>query len=276
MTTNLGAARPLLLSLALAGTGCSGLDLTPVTAVLDASAALGLGGAAAMTAIAGEGPSCVSLTPACTAAPCAARVEVAVSEECPLALGPAASGTVVLDGEWSSLDTATFVPDLSSLDLGVESGRVSLGLGLVVVDRAGDEVEVVFSEQGVAAGTEDGGSTAGVEQAAYTVRVALGGTPGDPTDDVLDISGGNQDIDAGGGEDAEASVDQLAITTVVTAPDCRLNPVEGGITMNRVGDGDVSQTQLSFHGDCDGEVDVIASTADPTLSGSSTDLGYGE
>jgi hypothetical protein len=256
-------------------TGCQGLDLAPVTGVLDASVALGLASSVAMTSIAGEGPDCATFTPACSSAPCVARVEVAVNDACPLALGAGASGTIILDGDWADVDTATFVPDLGSLDLGVDpEGRVTLGLGIVVVSRSDDEVSVVFSEQGVDADSTDGGSSAGLDQQAYTVEVSLAGTPADPTDDVLDISGGNQELAASGGDDDAAAVSQLAIAGVRTDPGCRSNPVDGTATMNEVGDGELSQTTLQFHEDCDGEVDVIASTADPTRIGRSVELGY--
>jgi hypothetical protein len=258
----------------LSTVGCRGIDTAPVTAVLDASVALGLGASIAMTAIAGEGPDCVSMTPACTAAPCAARVEVTVGEACPLALGPAASGTVILDGEWTSETSATFLPDLTALDVGVGAGRVSLGLGLVLVDRDADEVEAVFVEQGVQTETPDGGSEVGVEQAGYTVRVTLAGTPADPTDDVLEISGGGQQVDAANGDESEGTVDQLAIALVVTDPSCRLNPVDGTATMSAVGDDEIEKTGLRFHSECDGSADVIASTADPTRIGDTIDLGY--
>jgi len=270
-TPSIALASALLL---LSTVGCRGIDVTPVSAILDASAALGLGASIAMTAIAGEGPDCVSLTPACTAAPCAARVEVTVGEACPLALGPAATGTVVLDGDWTSETSATFLPDLTELDLGVGAGRVSLGLGLVIVDRDGDEVEAVFVEQGVSTESPDGGSEVGVEQAGYTVRITLSGTPADPSDDVLEISGGGQQVDAASGDESEGATRQLALALVVTDPSCRLNPVDGTATMSAVGDDEIAQTGLRFHSECDGEADVVASTADPTLIGDTIDLGY--
>jgi hypothetical protein len=253
---------------------CQAIDLAPTRSVLDASMALGLAGSIAMTAIAQEGPDCVEMFPACTGAPCAARVEVQVSEACPLALGEGSSGDIILDGEWTDADTATFVPDLGSVDVGIEDGRVDLGLGVVVVTRDEDEVTVVFGEQGVSAGNGEEGSNAGVDQEGWVVRVQLGGTPSDPADDALEISGGGQLAGAASGDGQQAGVRQLAVAKTVTDPSCRLNPMEGIATLNRVGDEALAQTVLSFHEGCDGQADVLASTGDPFAIGSEVDLGY--
>jgi hypothetical protein len=238
-----------------------GIDVAPVQERLKAASTLALGGTAAMTAIAGEGPSCVSMTPACAGAPCAARVEVTVNDECPLPLGQG-DGTIVLDGEWSDADTATFTPDLTDLRIGVDGGDVSLGLGVIVLTRDGDEVSVTFGEQGVDVTEED---AVDVEQAGFTVEVSLAGTPADPTDDTLDITGGNQAVSG-------ADVTQLALAGVITDPACRANPVDGTVTILGAGEDEVLSTSLQFHEACDGEADVIASTENPTLIGSTVPL----
>lgn len=252
--------------------GCRPIDVTPVTAVLDASVALGLAGSIAMTAIAGEGPDCVTLTPECTAAPCAARVEVAVSEACPLALGASGGGTVILDGSWADENTGTFTPDLTSM-VGIEDGAVQLTLGAVVLTRDEDDVTVVFAEQGVEA-DDSGDADADVDQQGWLVTAHLGGTPGDPTDDILELSGAGQSAAARSGSEDSAAVRQLAIALTRTDPTCRQNPVSGSATVSDVGDASGEETSLLFHEECDGEADVLVSSADPTKIGSSVPLGY--
>lgn len=258
-----------LLTVALVA-ACRPIDVAPVTAVLDASVALGLAGSITMTAIAGEGPDCVTSTPECTAAPCAARLEVEVGGTCPLALGDGAGSTIILDGEWTDATHGTFVPDLTSM-VDVEDGKVGLTLGAVVVSRDGDDVTVVFGEQEVDAGA-DGEADAAVDQQGWVVTVHLGGTPADPTDDVLDITGGGQ---TAGAEGDDGAVQQLALTLTVTEPSCRSNPVEGNVTVNDVGSDDGAGLSLLFHSECDGKADVLASSADPTKIGSGISLGYG-
>lgn len=261
---------PLLLTLA-AGAACRPIDVTPITSVLDASVALGLAGSIAMTAIAGEGPECVTLTPACAAAPCAARVEVGVSESCPLALGTSSGGTVILDGSWVDANTGTFTPDLTSM-VGIEDGAVQLNLGAVVLTRDEDDVTVVFAEQGVAA-DEGGEADTDVDQKGWLVTVHLGGTPADPTDDRLDLSGAGQAAAASGDDDA--AVRQMALALTTTDPACRLNPAAGSATVSDVGNANGEETSLLFHEECDGAADVVVSSADPTKIGSSIPLGYG-
>lgn len=263
---------PSFLVLALlTGSSCKPIDVTPVTSVLDASVALGLAGSMAMTSIAGEGPGCVTMTPACAAAPCAARVEVAISESCPLALGASAGGSVILDGEWTDANNGAFTPDLTSL-VGIEDGAVQLNLGAVVVTRDVGDVTVVFAEEGVEAG--EGGS-GGAEQQGWVVTAHLGATPADPADDALEVSGGGQTAAADAGDDdASAAVRQLALALTKTDPACRLNPVEGGATVSDVGNESGEQTSLLFHGECDGTADVVVASADPTKIGSTISLGY--
>ncbi len=262
-----------LLLLAVAATACRPIDVSPVTTVLDASVALGLAGSIAMTAIAGESPDCVTLTPACTSAPCAARVEVSVTEACPLAIGAGSGSTVILDGDWTDANTGTFVPDLTSM-VGVEDGAVQLALGAVVVTRDDDDITVVFAEQGVDA-DDSGDAEANVDQQGWLVTVHLGGTPADPTDDALELSGAGQTAAASDGGDDSAAVRQLVLALTVTDPSCRANPVSGNATVSDVGDAGGEQTSLLFHEECDGKADVLASSADPTKIGSAISLGYG-
>lgn len=263
---------PSLLALALlASSACKPIDVTPVTSVLDASVALGLAGSIAMTSIAGEGPGCATMTPECTAAPCAARVEVTISESCPLALGASSGGSVVLDGEWTDANNGVFTPDLTSL-VGIEDGAVQLNLGAVVVTRDVGDITVVFAEESVDG--EEGGS-AGAEQQGWVVTVHLGDTPADPADDALEVSGAGQTAAAGAGnDDASAAVRQLALALTKTDPGCRLNPVEGNATVSDAGEESGAQTSLLFHADCDGAADVLVASADPTKIGSSISLGY--
>lgn len=259
-----------LVASSIISVACRPIDVTPVTTVLDASVALALAGSIAMTAVAGEGPDCVTITPACAGAPCVGRVEVAVGETCPLALGTAAGGTVILDGQWTDANTGTFTPDLTSM-IGVRDGAVSLTLGAAVVTRDDDDVTVAFGSQEVAAG---GDGDAGVNQEGWVVTVHLQGTPADPADDVVEMSGAGQSTAAASGEQDEAAVRQLVLALTKTDPACRTNPVEGNATVSEAGNTDGEETSLLFHTDCDGGADVLVSSADPTRIGSSISLGY--
>jgi hypothetical protein len=250
---------------ALAASACDPLEVKPVSDVLRASAQLALAGSAAMTSIAGEGPPCVTMEPACTAAPCAARVEVEISEVCPLALG-SGDGVVILDGSWADANTGTFTPDLTEA-IAAADGSVSLGIGAIVLTRDDDKVTVTFATQGASV-DEDGGDAepeAGVDLDAYVVDVTLGGTPSDPKDDALDISGGGQSVDG-------ADITQVAVVGTRTDPGCRTNPVEGTATFGEVGEEGVANTTLSFHEDCDGAAEILTSTSAPLSIGETVPL----
>lgn len=261
------SALSLVASAVVVASACEPLDVTPVTGVLRASAQLALAGSAAMTSIRGEGPPCVSMEPACTAAPCAARVTVELGDACPLALGEG-EGAVILDGSWADEDTGTFTPDLGAV-IAADDDGVSLGIGAIVLTRTDDRVRVTFATQGAAVEEGEEGDAErepSATQDAYTVEVDLAGTPSDPSDDALELSGGGQSVDG-------SAITQVALVTTRTDPACRRNPVEGTATFGEVGDEGVANTTLSFHASCDGEAEVLTSTSSPGSIGSGVPLG---
>ena len=239
--------RVLYIGVLLAGCSASSADLRPLDAAIGAAVSLGAGSSIAMTAMT-TSIQCASVKAACSSSyPCSGEVSVALGAGCPLPLGGEASGTVDVMGSWHSADSASLSNTFVGASAGTKTVAVVNATNLTVSQAAGS-VSVRYTWQNV--NVKSGASTLGA-QSSWTVDVDLNGTPGDPSDDSYTISGTDQGV--------SGSVSQLSATGVVVQPACRLNPVAGSATIQKVSTFDIEQSTVNFHAACDGKADVTDS-----------------
>jgi hypothetical protein len=229
--------------------GCFGTgdaDLSPIETALVAGSSIGH--SASMTAAAMDAPvACVNVTQPCGAAyPCDCVAAVTLGDACPLPLGGVGNGEVAVSGSWAATDMATLG---MMLGIGVSDGKiaVSQALGVKVSTQTGHQL-VAYVGQDVS--VTNGATLAA--QSSWTVDVDERMTPGDPSDDVYTIDGGQQGISAGGGAD----VAQVTLTSVLLDPSCRKNPVSGSGIIQQVGTSSLEEVHVAFHAKCDGKADV--------------------
>jgi hypothetical protein len=114
---------------------------------------------------------------------------------------------------------------------------------------------------------------AALTQAAWVVDVDTRGTLADLSDDVITISGGNQDLFGSSAPAPAAGATQVAIANVVFPSDCHRNPNTGIAVVQQIGTGGGGLLFLDFHSRCDGRADVTgATTASLLLLGDSVPL----
>ncbi len=232
--------------LLLAGCAADSSDLRPLEAALSAAVSLGATSSLAMSAVdsAAATTVCAQVTAPCAANyPCNGAVTISLGAGCPLPLGSAASGTVDVSGSWQSADSAT----LSSTFTGVQAAVV-VGSKSVSVEQSGSGVSLRYLWQNVdvaaGAGTLDA-------QSSWTVDVDEAAPADDPSDDSYTISGSDQGV--------SSQVSQLNASGVIVQPSCRLNPVGGSATIQKVSTLSIVQSTVSFHAACDGRADVTDS-----------------
>ena len=169
---------------------------------------------------------------------------VSVGDGCHLPIGAdAATGRVPVTGTMSTPDNANLIAVFHDVD--VNGDQVIFRRGAFTVSRNGRLLSMAYGNQGLEL-TEP---TVSVDQAGWTVTVDTGTTPGDTTDDRMEISGAQQTV-------IDANVTQVAISGVVITADCPLNPVAGTAVIEEVGDSSGQVTTLRFHSACDGTADV--------------------
>jgi len=236
-----------LLVLATAGcldTGGDGVDASPAENVIGTAVPLAHAGTLAMAILAGSPTPCAEVVAGCSTPPCAVEVGVRVGDGCHLPIGAdAATGRVPVTGTFSTPDDANLIAVFHDVD--VDGSRVIFRRGAFTVTRNGDLLNMAYGNQGLEL-TEP---TVSVEQAGWAVAVDTASTPGDTTDDRMELSGAQQLI-------VGANVTQVALAGVVISPDCKLNPTAGTATIEKVGDSSGEITTLRFHAACDGEADV--------------------
>lgn len=220
------------------GAACQTPDVGPVENVLGTAAPLGFLGMAAMTAIGGEAPGCITDVGTCAVFPCVASVEVTIADACPLPFGEL-SGTFHVDGAWSDAETTVLTVDASDV-----SGLRFDGAAGFIVNGTGSGVEVVWAEQAVDAGDDQ----ADVSQSGITITVDGQGTAA-LDDDIFSITGARQTV-------VDDVARQVAVTDVVFDPGCRENPVAGEAVIQAAGEDEVSVVTLGFHEACDGRADL--------------------
>src|SRR5690242_19547898 len=133
--------RALVLFAAAVGlVGCSGGNPLRETA-LGISSAASIARAAALTMQAVPGTAtasaCVQVTSACSSYPCSGAATVNLGADCPLPLGGAASGSVMVTAQLSSATQATLVEEFVNVE--VEKSPIALAKVMTVnVQENGD------------------------------------------------------------------------------------------------------------------------------------------
>lgn len=236
------------LGAAIFGLGCAEqnpLDETShgvgVTAASARSASL------ALDAMAGTGPSCASVTTACSTYPCDGAVTITLGGECGFRLG-LSGGTVTVSGSWSDASSAT----LQSIFASVQAGGKTYAYESVKqlsVDRSGDTTTVQFSAANATA-RSDVSSAALATTNTWTAVVDSKGTT-DEADDTMTISSSSVSASAGLGNSAAV----VTLDDVVISPDCDKNPISGSGNSTKV-EGIIPKIDtISFHSACDGKAE---------------------
>jgi hypothetical protein len=237
-----------LLSLGLVCSGCFGssdVDLSQVEVALVAASSIGH--SASMTGAAMRAPvACVTISQPCSAAyPCNGVGSVTLGDACPLPLGGVGNGQIAVSGSWSANDMATLG---MMFGIGVTDGSISVSqaIGVKVTTSTGHQT-VAYTGQDVS--VSEG---AALGQSSWTVDVDSKMTPADPADDSYTITGGSQNVSAGGG----AAVAQVTLSGVLLDASCRQNPTAGMAVIQAVGSSTLQEDIVTFHAACDGKVDV--------------------
>lgn len=227
----------------------------PVEEILETSVGAAYAVQEALAALEGTSPGiapCVRVADGCTNAGCDIDVELDVGPDCPIPMSPDGTGVLVVTGVWTDDDTAVIGAAYGDLRVADELWFVQ-EIGTMVVTRtSGDELIIAYAQQDVAIRSGVEASSARLKQHAWVVNVASDGT--------LTVSGGVQEANAGV---ESAGVKQVALAAAEMQPTCPRNPTNGIATMQFAhadgADAATSTTTLSFHPECDGRADVIAS-----------------
>jgi hypothetical protein len=237
-------------------TGCFGsnnADLSSLATALVAASSIGHAASITVGSMSSGGVVCAGQTPACNSYPCNASTSVTLGPQCPLPLGGAGSGTVIVTSVWSSQGVGTL--NETFVGNGVADGKIALSQaeGVSVKsppmgNMASNMITIAYVGQSVSIG----GNQTLAAQSAWAVNVDDKGTA-DPSDDVYTVNGSTQGAGTGG-------TGQLAVTGAVLDPSCRKNPIAGSATVQQVGTGGgiggIQEGLVSFHAACDGDADV--------------------
>lgn len=229
---------------------------------LTSTAAIGLASSLAMDAIKGPVPACATVQTACTTYPCATgSITISLSAGCPLPLGGAASGSVVVKGTWTTVDQATLSHTVTNTAVAAQGGKALAVASVkqVTATRAGTTTTLSFTGTDAAAGAS-GTAVAAGGSANWTLAINTKGTP-DSSDDILTIDATS--VAASGGLSTSAKV--VKVKGVVLDPSCRANPVAGTAEITSVSAIFPTITKISFHSACDGKVEVDGSPTELQL-----------
>ncbi len=226
--------------------GCSpsSSDIRPLESGIAAAVSLGQTSTLAMEAMANTAV-CASVKTACGSFPCSGAVSVTYGSGCPLPLGSGdVSGSVDVSGSWQSQGSATLTDSFVGVKAGTRS-TVVVNASNLTVTRSTNSVSVRYTWQDV--NVQSGVSTLSA-QSSWTVDVDQATTAGDPSDDVYTITGADQGV--------SGQVSQISANGIVVKPSCRLNPVAGRATIQKVSATSIIQSTVTFHDACDGKADV--------------------
>jgi hypothetical protein len=201
----------------------------------------------ALDAMAGTGPSCASVTTACTTFPCDGAVTINVGGECGFRLG-LSGGTVTVSGNWSDANSAT----LQSVFASVQSEGKTYAYESVKqlsVSRSGDTTTIQFSAANAAARSDVSGAALASTNTWHATVDSKGTT--DQGDDTITISSSSVSASAGLGNSAAV----VSLDNVVVSPDCDKNPTSGTGNSTKV-EGIIPKIDtISFHSACDGKAE---------------------
>ena len=268
------AAILLVLVMANLQTGCENPffepSVRPIERALGVTVPVGYAATLAMSAMEGHATECVDFSVGNV-------VNITVDEDCPLPIGESPEGIITVTGVMTSEDTGMFAAVFSDVSDGNRQLMLkSVNAFLVTrfsMDRDAPEDEdqnlkVIFYDVDVELTTQ-----VDVAQSMWLVDVDTGGTPGDPSDDMMVINGIRQGAYAGGGQ---GGVNQSLLAQATMHADCRRNPISG---FGMIESGDSSRladngiTMLGFTPECNGDALILLSVgmAAPS-SGTRVDL----
>jgi hypothetical protein len=240
-------------------------DVRSIERALGAAVPIAYVGTLAMAAFRGEPTRCVDFATNCADPPCGGIVNVRVDEDCPLPLAEGGQGMVTVTGALVSEDTGLFAAVFSDIQVGSRRLVLREVRAFIVTGftdrvfgeaRGEDGIKVLFYDADL-----DFTRDAGVEvaQSQWLVDVATRGTPGDPSDDRMSITGASQEAGAGA---QQANAKQTAMIMVEMDAQCLKNPVRGYAIIEAVNTAEVMDngiTMLGFHPACDGQADILLS-----------------
>lgn len=236
---------PLLLALALAPGCAPGPDTalprqgitTGITMAHVATLALGVA--------LGEDTGCADPIVGCTDFPCEQQVELELGPGCPMHLVGDPEGSFTIEVNMIADDRVEL--DYDDLDIGI-GGIPAVSVSTADLDLTiGDEgtLGVDFDSSDVTAFDQ---GVAGVHQADWHIDVDTNDTLGDITDDVLTLTGDQEEI---------GTIEVLLFDAedVVVDPSCNRNPIAGTGTVQEVSSLSPERFNLTFGPDCDGTFD---------------------
>jgi hypothetical protein len=240
---------------ALALLGCkhpnSHVIVHPLESTLGTAVPAAFTAAVAMSALGGNVSPCASVTPQANSS----RVDIHLGPGCPSLFGNETSGTIVVTGVWTP-QLATFLADYTQANQGLLVQKIA---SMTVVPQ-GSRLIIAYAQQGVSFGTDSQTTMVGLQQTIWGVEVDTRGTA-DPSDDIINISGGDQSLLAGTGPGAAADITQVAVGAAVFHAGCRRNPNEGIAAVQQVGTLGGGWLLFTFHSACDGKADVSGARA---------------
>ena len=225
---------------------------------LTTAAAVGRTAALAMDAMKGMPVACTTVKTACTTYPCTAgAVTIALGPGCPLPLGGAATGTVTVTGNWSSVDQATLSQTFTDAQVTAQSNKALAIASVTQVSASRSGNTLTISYTGANAVADASGSALAVG-ASDTWSLAVDGKgTADPADDVVTVN--STSASAGGFSGVRAS----SIKNAVLDPTCQTNPISGSAQITEVSGGLVpipTIIDIKFHSACDGSAEVNGTT----------------
>ncbi len=237
----------LCLGAVFLGVGCAAENpLDETSQGVGLTAATARSSSLALDAMAGSGPSCASVTTACTAFPCDGSVTITLGCECSFRLG-VSGGTVKVDGHWTDANSAKVTNVFTDVNAGGKTYAFA-SVKELQVDRSGSSTTVRYSAANATA--RSGSTTALATTNNWTAVVDSKGTT-DQNDDSMTIS--SQSVSAGAGLGTSAAVVQL--DDVVISPDCDKNPISGTGSSTKI-EGIIPKIDsIKFHSTCDGKAE---------------------
>jgi len=286
VSTRTPFASALSVIAAVSALGSSGCVEPPrvegINVALGTLLALGHAATLASAAVDGDVAPCVDFDGVCPdTGDCAAALSIDLAGGCAFPLDGEGSGALVVDGVFSG-GTSGFV--LTSSEARVDGRRLwAPSVTPAIVERSSDGLRVIYVMQGPDDVFEGGPPTSvddlelqtadGTEtsQKAFVIDIDVGGTPGDPSDDVWSIDGGGQKAGTNEGgsrlSQSRASVQQVALADVVVdVGACRKNPIGGTAVLNEVDDLESGAEIFAFHPECDGRIDLAVGVSAGAVS----------
>ena len=222
-----------------------------LNAALASGSAVGRVASLVMLDLLGEDLPGVTPADSCATPLCDLELEVEFGPDTPLPLGGEAEGTAWVFAYDRDEDGALLEVDLSDVTLG---GRPLLTRSASLVGVSWDEYDGSLSITYVGGDIDVDDDSGAVAQAFWLVEVDTADTPGEPRDDVFEITTMEQEAEA---SQDDGQSEQMVVTGALAVPGCRHNPVDGtAVSQDAGGSILVSQRIVTFHEACDGQAEI--------------------